>query len=202
MTYFFKHIITHGVIYDSLLHMLRTSLHEQIGRFIEAHYPDSLDQYVDLLAYHFDRSDALDKKRHYLRRAGEAAQAAYANEVAIDYYERVLPLLPPEEQVDVQRKLAGVMQLVGRWDDAERLLQETIATAEAVGDRSARAYGVLSIGELRRLQGDYAAALDYLDRARGEFEEARRAGGHGPGHAQRRHRRCAAGRSGDGAPTL
>ena len=37
LTYFFKHIITHGVIYDSLLHMLRTSLHEQIGRFIETH---------------------------------------------------------------------------------------------------------------------------------------------------------------------
>ena len=57
LTYFFKHIITHGVIYDSLLHMLRTSLHEQIGRFIETHYADSLDQYLDLLAYHYDRSE-------------------------------------------------------------------------------------------------------------------------------------------------
>ncbi len=33
--YSFNHIITHGVIYESLPHMVRTTLHEQIGEFIE-----------------------------------------------------------------------------------------------------------------------------------------------------------------------
>ena len=171
LTYFFKHIITHGVIYDSLLHMLRTALHEQIGRFIESQYAESLEQHLDLLAYHYDRSEVTDKKRTYLRRAGEAAQAAYANEAAIDYYERVLPLLPPEEQVDVMRKLGGVMQLVGRWVEAEKLFREAMTLAEVVDDRSARAYCIMASGELLRLQGSYAEALEWYERARTEFDK-------------------------------
>ncbi len=109
---------------------------------------------------------------YYLRRAGEAAQAAYANDAAIDYYQRVLPLLPPEEQVDVVRQLAGVMQLVGRWDEAERLFQEAMALAESVGDRSARAYCTLSIGELRRPAGLLSRRRwTTSTRAHAEFEE-------------------------------
>ena len=118
LTYFFRHMIAHGVIYESLLHMVRASLHEQIAKFIEGEYVDRVNQYLDLLAFHYDHTENEDKRRFYLRRAGEAAQAAYANEAAIDYYRRVLPLLEPDEQVEIMLKLGEVEQLVGHWDEA------------------------------------------------------------------------------------
>ncbi|MFN2199625.1 MAG: tetratricopeptide repeat protein [Caldilineaceae bacterium] len=171
LTYFFKHVITHSVIYDSLLHMLRTSLHEQIGNFIEATYADTLDQHLDLLAYHFDRSEVLEKRIYYLRRAGEAAQAAYANDAAIDYYERVIPLLSIEHQVSIKRKLGEVLQLVGRWDEAEKLYHEAAMLAQETDQRAEEARSETAIGELLRLQGHYTTAWEQFEHARQEFDQ-------------------------------
>ncbi|GAH12312.1 unnamed protein product, partial [marine sediment metagenome] len=74
LVYLFKHVVTQEVAYESLPYATRAALHEQIGGYIEANYGETLDQYLDLLALHYDRSENEDKKREYLRKAGEAAQ--------------------------------------------------------------------------------------------------------------------------------
>ena len=171
----FKHIITHNVVYESLLHMVRANLHAQVGVYIEQTYPDRLGQFVDLLAFHFDHSELIDKRRHYLRRAGEAAQAAYANESAIDYYRRVLPLLDERERVEVMLKLGEVLRLVGQWGESAALYDEALtlatATAGAHWARSAQAWCRVATGELLRLQGKYAEAWEQFTQARAAFEE-------------------------------
>ena len=91
--YIFKHVVTEEVTYESLPFATRAMLHDRTGDYIEATEADTIDQQLDLLAYHYWRSQNTDKKRHYLVRAGKAAQASYANAAAIDYYERVAPLL-------------------------------------------------------------------------------------------------------------
>ena len=122
-TYFFRNRITRGVIYDSLLHKMRTALHEQTGQFLETTYKDIQDQYLNLLAYHYDHGLSEDKKRYYLRRAGEFAQNSYANQAAIDYFRKVLPLLAAEEQIEVMLKVGEVEKLVGQWDEANNFFQ-------------------------------------------------------------------------------
>jgi tetratricopeptide (TPR) repeat protein len=169
-TYYFRNIITRSVIYDSLLHSLRTALHEQTGEFLEAAYPGQQDQYLDLLAYHFDHGLDLDKKRYYLRRAGEFAQNSYANQAAIDYFRKVLPLLVVPDQVDVKQRMADVEKLIGKWEDAKELLKEAMALADTIGDKTAAGWCQVSLGELERVQGNYTAALDWLERARRIFE--------------------------------
>ena len=47
-------------------------LHDLIGQHIEHAYSKSIDQYVDLLAFHFDRSQNEAKRREYLYKAGNA----------------------------------------------------------------------------------------------------------------------------------
>ena len=94
LAYLFKHILTQEVAYETLAFATRAMLHDQIGQYIENTYQDALDQYIDLLAYHFGRSENLPKKREYLLKAAEAAQENYANAAAILYYRQVLPLLP------------------------------------------------------------------------------------------------------------
>ena len=74
LAYIFKHIVTQEVAYETLPFETRAVLHEQIGRFIERVYPGMLDQYLDLLAYHYDRSENQDKKREFLPKAGVAAR--------------------------------------------------------------------------------------------------------------------------------
>ena len=118
-TYFFKQLLTQNVTYESLPFAMRSAIHEQIGHYIEEHYPDESDNFLDLLAHHYDNSENRPKRIEYLLRAGEAAQAKYNNVAAIDYYSRVLPLLPQGERIDVQLKLGQVLELTGQWDDAQ-----------------------------------------------------------------------------------
>ncbi len=96
LAYLFKHIVTQEVAYASLPHTMRATLHGTLADWLETVTPDTPP--LDLLAYHYDHSDNLPKRREYLRRAGEAAAAQYANAVAIDYLNRALALTPDDDR--------------------------------------------------------------------------------------------------------
>jgi len=172
LTYLFRHIVTQEVAYESLAYATRATLHEQVASHIESTYARPGTRYVDLLAFHYGRSDNDGKKREYLRKAGEAAQGDYANETAIRYYRQLLPLLSAREQVDVMLRLGEVLQLVGRWDEAEELYGDAMALAECACDESVRPACDAAMGELHWRQGLYAEATEWLDAARHGYERS------------------------------
>lgn len=165
LEYLFKHIITREVAYESLAVATRTMLHEQIGLFIEREFPIEQEQYLDLLAYHYGRSDNAAKQRDYFARAGQAAQAAYANQSAITYYRRLLPLLSGPEKDDARLKLGEVLQLTGSWDEAEVLFRAALNSVEERRDGPSKANCMRMLGALLRQKGEYEAALEYLEEA-------------------------------------
>lgn len=168
--YIFKHAVTQEVAYESLPFSTRAMLHGQLGRFIEQTYRHQLAQHYDLLAYHFDRSGNEPKRREYLRKAGEAAQAQYANAAALDYYQRLVPLLDEPERVPVMLRLGQVLELVGRWQEARARYAETLSLAERLADRSGIAQAQAATADLLRKQGQYADAAHWFDLARVSFE--------------------------------
>ncbi len=170
LTYLFKHIITQEAAYESLPYATRATLHDQLAHFIEKTFDESIARYLDLLAFHYDRSENEAKKREYLLKAGEAAQASYANAAAIDYYQRVLPLLSAEQKTRVMLKLGQVLELVGKWDEALRMYWQALEQAERLGDRHAPAQCQTALGELYRKRGEYDQATTWLERARAGFE--------------------------------
>jgi len=171
LLYLFRQVITQGVTYESLPYAMKSVLHEQIAQFIEQRYPDVLDQYLDLLAYHYDHSTNTAKQRYYLRKAGEAAQAAYANAAAIDYYQRVLPLLPEHEQSAVMLKIGQVLELVGQWQEANDIYRQALALAQQLEHLPEQAQAQRALGWLLRKRGDYAEALHWMERARISFAQ-------------------------------
>ncbi len=171
LTYLFKHIMTREVAYESLPFATRSLLHGHLAEFVEQSYADSLDQYVDLLAYHYYLSQNEDKKREYLRKAGDAAQAAYANTTAIDYYRRLLPLLAESEQIAVMLRLGFVLEVVSEWTEARTLYSRALALAEQFNDRQAQAQSQSATGMLLLKEELYADAAPWLDRARVTFAE-------------------------------
>jgi predicted ATPase/class 3 adenylate cyclase len=171
LTYIFKHVVTQEVAYESLPYAMRAILHDQFGQFIERKYSERLDRYVDLLAFHYDRSENEVKKREYLRKAGEAAQENYANEAAIDYYQRLLPLLPAAKQVEVMLKLGEVLQRVGQWDEAGQLYHEALDLAKQLDDQSSLGWCQTAMGEVLRKQGLYAEAATWFEQAQTTFDE-------------------------------
>jgi adenylate cyclase len=170
-TYLFKHVVTQEVAYESLPFATRAMLHGLIGQYIERTQAGNLDRVVDLLAHHYGLSDQLPKKREYLLKAGESAQADYANAAAIEYYQQVLPLLPEDEQVEVMLKLGKVLEAVGRWGEAGELYEQTMALTEKQQDQRGRAWCQTAIAELLRKQSRYVEASQWLQRAQKSFED-------------------------------
>jgi len=165
----FKHAMTQAVVYESLPFGLRATLHGHVGRFLEARGPDSIEHNLDLLAHHYWHSDDEAKKRLYLGRAAEAAKAAYANAAAIDYYERLAPLLGEAERIDALLELGEVLELVGEWDRAFSTATTALGLAEGMSNDRARARCETALAEVARRQGRYEEAGERLARAAATF---------------------------------
>ncbi len=178
LEYLFKHMMTQEVAYESLAYTTRAMLHEQVGDYIERHFAGEVERYLDMLAYHYGRSENLDRQRHYFRLAGDAAYAAYANETAISYYQRLLPLLESPHQVAVLLRVGEVLQLVGRWTEAESAFETALAAAVAGDDVAGVARCQNVTAELLAARGDYEEALALLDLAIPAWERLGDLAGH------------------------
>lgn len=173
--YLFRHVITREVAYESLSTVLRADLHGRVGGFIERTFADDLEPFLDLLAHHYSHSDNRAKQREYLLRAGVAAQAAFANEAAVSFFERLLPLLPDHDRSEVMLRLGQVLRHMGHWDEADTQFRGALRLAN---DRITAARCRLEQGELLRRRGDPAAG-EWLAAARHAFLTAGHAAGAG-----------------------
>lgn len=163
----FRHALIQEVAYQSMLYARRRDLHGRIGEYLERRYADDLDDYYGLLAHHYGLSDRPDKAVEYLLRAGHAARAVYANDEAIQDYTRALEILAGDAADprgwEARDALGDVYATIGRFDEAlaqhSAILDAPGVTAEA----ACRAYG--RRGNVLEKQGQFAAALEELDRA-------------------------------------
>jgi len=131
LEYVFKHALTQEVAYNSLLQKHKKEIHKNIGNAIEDLYPSRLEEFYELLAYHFEQAEIHDKAIHYLIRAANRARAIYANYEAIAFYRRAtkqLSLLPRKEgglyeewrkiAAQIYESLAETLELTGQHSEA------------------------------------------------------------------------------------
>ena len=100
LEYIFKHALTQEAAYNSLLHERRKGFHQKVGEALEELFPDRVDEFSGLMAYHFEAAETHEKTLHYLQRAGDQSRQAYAHQEAIDFYERALVILKDQEEYD------------------------------------------------------------------------------------------------------
>jgi predicted ATPase/class 3 adenylate cyclase len=146
LTYLFKHIVTQEVAYESLTAGARTALHEQLAAFLEAQAGDDDSRFVELLAYHYERSDNRPKKRMYLRRAGEAAAARFANDAALAYLSRALDLAPEDDLAERWALLLArekIYDLQGAREMQRKDLTALEALARTLDDHALQAEAAL-----------------------------------------------------------
>jgi tetratricopeptide (TPR) repeat protein len=157
---------------------LRTQLHEAAGHYLERQ-THAVDFNLDLLAHHYWHSDNFDKKVEYQRRAGEAAQAAYANEAAIEYFERLAEIIDEAERAEILLRLGEVLELVGEWDRAMQVESEALQLAGAAQDIGLVGWCQTSLAEVARKQGRYDDAAELLESAAVSFDQVGEAAGKG-----------------------
>lgn len=164
--YLFKNMVTQEVAYESLAYATRSTLHEQF-----AHYLESIelpDRVLDLLAYHYGRSENAEKKRAYFSRAGEAAAARFANVEAIEYFSRALDLVREseiEERYRLMQAREKVYNLQGERDSQIQDIQALSELAERLNDNIRRVEVSLAQTQYASAIGDNVGALDAAKRA-------------------------------------
>ena len=102
-TYVFKHALTQEVTYNSILAKKRNKIHEEIGTAIEDLYQDRIEEYYELLAYHYKRSDNIGKALDYLELANQKASLLSAMEEAKTSFQsalKILNQLPRSEEIE------------------------------------------------------------------------------------------------------
>jgi predicted ATPase/class 3 adenylate cyclase len=128
LDFLFKHVITQEVAYETMLYSQRQQLHATIGAALENRYSSNDAEVIDLLAYHYSRSNDHQKALHYLQRAAHKALNGYANEAAISYFSEALSFAKELDDVNVQFDLLagrerGYDHLGNRLAQAEDLTQ-------------------------------------------------------------------------------
>lgn len=163
LAYFFKHMLTREVAYESLAFATRARLHEQLARYIEG---IGEERFLDLIAYHYGLSGNIEKQRQYYQKAGDAAKKAYANQTALEYYQRLEPLLDnPQAKIQLHLKRGGIFELIGEWEEAEQQYRAALEDSQRINEPTSIIYSQKGLGTVFRMRGDFAAALEWLTQA-------------------------------------
>jgi class 3 adenylate cyclase/Cdc6-like AAA superfamily ATPase len=110
-TYTFRHILFRDVAYGTLARAERVRLHLAVAGWLEEFAGDRVDEFVELLAYHYREAVTLARQSavplevevdagraiHYLERAGELASHVGLLAAAIDHLRAAITLAPAEE---------------------------------------------------------------------------------------------------------
>ena len=177
LEYTFKHALTQEVAYDSLLLRRRKAIHENTGRAIEELYPYRLEEFYEVLAHHYSRSENLEKAYQYLKLSGEKALRSCSTWEAFHFYREaigILKQLPETEEnkrrgIEVRLPMGDFLATLAYPEDSLKILQEGEALSRELEDGTdlARFYSMISL--YYTTQGDVLKAIEYAENC---FQEA------------------------------
>src|SRR5439155_12585323 len=164
-TYAYRQAFIRDVADQVKLQSVRRKTHTAVGKSIEALYADRLDEFIDLLAYHYERGDEPERALPWLMRAADRAKSLFANEEALGLYasalERATDGDGPFDAGTVLERRGDVQTLMGRYDEA-------LASFAASRERGTAAPA--RIARLERLSGVALAKKGEYDRARASYQ--------------------------------
>lgn len=116
LEYIFKHAITQEVAYNSLLLKRRKQIHERVGNAIEKLYQNRLEEFYEMLSYHYFESDNHEKGFEYSKLAGKKARKSASFLDAITYTKKSIFCLEKLSKTDAnQRKIIDARTALARY---------------------------------------------------------------------------------------
>jgi len=171
LEYIFKHALTQEVAYNSLLLKRRKEIHENIGQAIEELYSDRLEEFYEMLAHHYSRSENLEKAYHYLKLSGNKAVRNFSNWEGFQYYKEAINLLnqlPDTEEnkrrgVEIRISMDFPLLALAYPEDSLQIALDGERLARELGDEKGLAHILGMIGCCSFFRGDPREGLKYAE---------------------------------------
>ncbi len=164
--FFFSHELIEDTVYRSIKGLKKKLLHKKIAENIRDIYEDQLDEWYSELARHQVVAENYSEALDYYIKAGEKAENVYANEDAIELYEKALELYDKAnkrdiEKLDIIRKITKAYSLIGEYEKSREYLDVGLDHTE---DNEEKQKLFRNIGETYYEQADWENALDYIQK--------------------------------------
>jgi class 3 adenylate cyclase/tetratricopeptide (TPR) repeat protein len=142
--YMFKHVITQEVTYETLLKQKRKELHGNVGQAIEELYADRLEEFCEMLAFHFWRGEDWQRAYKYNRDAGLKAQSFSAYTESLSFLRAALVGLKKlprskthlEQEIDLRFSMRSALFPLGRHDDWADHVRKAELLARKINDNA------------------------------------------------------------------
>jgi adenylate cyclase len=154
--YVFKHVSMQEVAYNTLVQRRRAEFHLRTARGMASIYPS--DEYAEIIAYHYARTEEHAESAIWLERAGDRAAASYALDAAFEHYRGARQRLerlsaPATDLARIDVKLAGVHAMAERYDEALEHLERAIEVFRLERDLEAAGLATAQVGMVMRVRG-------------------------------------------------
>ena len=174
LRYIFRHSLLREAVYEMQLGARVRELHHFIALAIEKIYQGNLkSKYVDL-AFHYEQAENENKTLEYLEKAADLTRDLYQNQQAIRYYNKLIELQEKKKErypvIKTILKKGSVLQLIGRWEAAEKAFDDALTRARSTDDLMLIGRSNNTLGQLLLLRGNYEDANMYLEAAAAFFE--------------------------------
>jgi adenylate cyclase len=158
--YQFTHDLIREVIEQDVGLARRTALHLRVAEALE-HRPG--EPPVELLAYHYSRSEDQAKALLYTEQAGDRAAAHHAHAAARDYYRQAIDRLEglgrPLQEARICEKLGIRLKTMGDYDQALDMLERAAGTYRKDLDLAAEGRVTAAIGQVHFEAGTWEEGI-------------------------------------------
>jgi class 3 adenylate cyclase/tetratricopeptide (TPR) repeat protein len=192
--YSFRSILTRDVAYNTLPKLRRGEWHSEVASWIEAKAGRRSAQFVELLAYHFEEAARLEfdvlslsnsatddentaKAIRYLQEAGDRERARQNIRAATSLYQRAIARAEagdnhPPGYLQLLCSYAEMLEVLGRYDEALKQLDEVSRLAIQQGSELDHACALSQTAEVYQAQGRLSEAEQLANQALQLYEQA------------------------------
>ncbi|MBA2665557.1 MAG: tetratricopeptide repeat protein [Trueperaceae bacterium] len=169
LKYLFRHVITHEVVYQTLLFAQRRQVHRAVAEWFERGDAGGREL-AAVLAHHWsvaaegnDDPETIERAGHYLLLAGGHGARLGAYPEAIAAYERAIALVPTTEawatlRTRLHLQLGTVHEHLGAYGIAKEHLERALGLARSSAVETSEAQALDALGVIARRQGNYDEA--------------------------------------------
>ncbi|MBN1232781.1 MAG: tetratricopeptide repeat protein [Candidatus Coatesbacteria bacterium] len=137
LKYIFKHALIRDSVYQMQLKGRLRELHKLAAEVMEIIYRENLVEHYKDIAYHFEKSEVMDKTIDYLMKAADYASENYKNDEALSLYDKLIAYTSDNEVALLEGLIgkAKVLRNIGKYLEGIENAEKSLLLAEKMNDK-------------------------------------------------------------------